>query len=93
MRSAINLTHYSLSSKSISGIYGAYLVAISFIIIHPKCTVLSLETNIKGFYFQKEQTGGILGVEHGMQILGNISKTYKRINIREIYGQLYVHFQ
>ena len=86
MRSAMNSTHYSLSSKSIREIYGTYLVAISFIIIHPKCTVLSLETKVKGFYFQKEQTGGILGVERGMQTLGNMSKTYKGINI-QVYRQ------
>ena len=89
-------TQYSLSSKSIRGMYGVYLVAISCIITHPKCIVLSLETKVKGFYFQTEQTGGILGVERGMQTLGNMSKTYKRINIRAktcVYRQLYMHFQ
>ena len=83
MTSAMNATKYSLSSKYIRGVYGVYLVAISCIIIHPKCTVLSLETKVKGFHFQKEQTGGILGVEHGMQTLGNMSKTYIGMNIRE----------
>lgn len=82
MRPAMKSTHYSLSSISIRGMYGVYLVAISCIIIHPKCTVLSLETKVKGFYFQKEQTGGVLGVERGMQTLGNMSKPYKRIDIR-----------
>ena len=73
----MNSTQYSLSLKFIRGMYGLYLVAIGCIIIHPKCTVLSLDTKVKGFYFQKEQTGGILGVERGMQTLGNMSKTYK----------------
>ena len=77
MRSVMSSTQYSLSSKFIRGMYGLYLVAISCIIIHPKCTVLSLETKVKGFYFQKEQTGGILGLERGMQTLGNMSKIYK----------------
>ena len=83
MKSAMNSTQYSLSLKSIREIYGVFLVAISCIIIHPKFTVLSLETKVKGFYFQKEQTGGILEVERGMQTLGNMSKIYKQINTRE----------
>ena len=82
MTPAMNSTQYSLSSKSIRGMYGLYLVVIICIIIHPKCTVLSLETKVKGFYFQKEQTGGLLGIERGMQTLGNMSKAYKKINIR-----------
>ena len=74
----MNSTQYSMSSKYIRGMYGLYLVVIICIIIHPNCTVLSLETKVKGFYFQKEQTGGILGVERGMQTLGNISKCINR---------------
>ena len=70
-------TQYSLNSKSVRGLHVFYLIAISCFIIHPKCTVLSLETKVKGFYFQKEQTGGILGVERGMQTLGNMSKPVK----------------
>ena len=95
MTSAMNATKYSLSSKYIRGGYGVCLVAISCIIIHPKCTVLSLETEVKGFQIQKEQTGGILGVERGMQTLGNMSKTHKKINVREKIGyrQLCRHYQ
>ena len=86
MKSAMNSTQYSLSLKSIREIYGVFLVAISCIIIHPKFTVLSLETKVKGFYFQKEQTGGILGVERGMQTLGNMSETYMlEKNVRNDY--------
>ena len=86
MKSVMNSTQYSLSLKSIRGIYGVFLVTISCIIIHPKFTVLSLETKVKGFYFQKEQTGGILGVERGMQTLGNMSETYMlEKNVRTDY--------
>ena len=86
MRSAMNSTQYSMCLKSIRGMYGVYLVAITCIIIHPKCIVLSLETQVKGFYFQKEQTGGILGVERGMQTLGNMSETYMlEKNVRNDY--------
>ena len=83
MKSTIKSSQYSLSLKHIRGIYGVFLVAIGCIIIHPRCTVLSLETKVKGFYFQKEQTGAILGVEHGMQTSGNMSNTYVEMNIRE----------
>ena len=72
MDSLMNSTNYPLSSKSKRGMSEVYLIAISIIIIHPKCTVLSLETKVKGFHFQKEQTGGILGVERGMRTLGNM---------------------
>ena len=93
MKSAMNSTQYSLSLKSIREIYGVFLVAISCIIIHPKFTVLSLETKVKGFYFQKEQTGGLLGIERGMQTLGNMSKAYKRINIRaKTYEIVYISY-
>ena len=84
MKSAKNSKQYSLSLKSIRGIYGIFLVAISCVIIHPKSTVSSLETKIKGFYFQKEQTGGILGVERGMQTLGKMSRTYKNIKRKRL---------